>query len=101
MDSRDSDEIKYGFALIGTEDNIAVGNVRDTFKADWFSVENAGDRIIFEDSSGRKIVGDENSPTEHKLSKLNQNDEWRLRINSHVNGVGDTKLEIKEIQVTT
>ena len=101
VDSKDSHEIKYGFALIGTEDNIAVGNVRDTFKADWFSVENAGDRIIFEDSSGRKIVGDENSPTEHKLSKLNQNDEWRLRINSHVNGVGYTKLEIKEIQVTT
>lgn len=53
----------------------------------------------FEDSSGRKFVLDENSPTSHKLSELRPDDEWRLRINSHVNGMGYTKLEIKEIQI--
>ena len=99
VDSRDTDKTKYGVALIGTEDSIAVGNVRDQFKVDWFSVEKTGNKIIFEDSSGRKIISDDNSPTDHKLSDLNQNDQWRLRINSHVNGEGYTKLEIKEIQV--
>lgn len=99
VDSRDTYEIKYGIALLGTNDRIAAGNVRNKFKFDWFSVENTGREIIFADSSGRKIVTDENSPTEHKLSSLNQDDEWRLRINSHVNGKGYSKLAISEIQI--
>lgn len=99
VDSRDDYEIKYGIALLGTRDRIATGHTRDEFKFGWFTVENTGKEIIFEDSSGRKFVFDENTPTEHKLSDLNQSDEWRLRINSHVNGMGYTKLEISEIQV--
>jgi hypothetical protein len=99
VDSRDHGEIRYGIALIGTRDRIAAGHARDEFKFDWFSVENTGKQIIFEDSSGRRLVFDENSNTYHNLSDLNQDDEWRLRINSHVNGKGYTKLEIKEIQV--
>lgn len=101
VDSRDSYEIKYGIALVGTRDRIAAGHARSEFKLDWFTVENTGKEIIFEDSSGRKIVTDENSPTEQKLSILDRDDKWRLRINSHVNGMGYTKLEIKEIQINT
>ncbi len=99
VDSRDGYEIKYGIALFGTRDRIATGHTRNEFKFDWFSIENTGKEIIFEDSSGRRFVLDENSPTRQKLSILNKDDEWRLRINSHVNGKGYTKLEIKEIQV--
>lgn len=99
VDSRDSYEIKYGIALIGTRDRIAAGHARNTFKLEWFTVENTGKEIVFEDNLGRKIITDENSPTEHKLSELNRDDEWRLRINSHVNGKGFTKMEIKEIQI--
>lgn len=99
VDSRDDYEIKYGIALFGTRDRINTGHARDEFKFDWFSVENTGKEIIFEDSSGRKFILDENSPTRQKLSVLNQGDEWRLKINSHVNGKGYTKLEISEIQI--
>lgn len=99
VDSRDTYEIKYGIALLGTSDRIGAGHTRDEFKFSWFTVENTGKEIIFEDSSGRKIITDENSPTEHKLSELQPNDEWNLRINSHVNGKGYTKLEIKDIQI--
>lgn len=99
VDSRDDYEIKYGIALFGTRDRISTGHTRNQFKSEWFAVENTGKEIIFEDSSGRRFVLDENSPTEHKLSILNKDDEWRLRINSHVNGMGYTKLEIKEIQI--
>lgn len=98
VDSRDSYEIKYGIALIGTRDRIAIGHARSEFKFDWFTVENTGKEIIFEDSSGRKLVLDESSQTHQQLNVLNPKDEWSLRINSHVNGKGYTKLEIKEIQ---
>ena len=100
VDNKDDGEIRFGIALIGTRDRIALGNARNKFKFDWFSVENTGKEIIFEDSSGRKFALDKNTRTNHTLSELNQGDEWRLRINSHVNGKGYTKLEIKEIQVT-
>lgn len=99
VDSRDSYEIKYGIALIGTRDRITAGHARSEFKFDWFSVENTGKEIIFEDNLGRKLVFDKNTPSEHKLSDLNQDDEWKLRINSHVNGIGYTKLTISEVEI--
>lgn len=95
----DSKEAKYGIRCLGTRDSIIKGNIRETFKFKWFTVENTGKGIIFEDSSGFKLDLTQDLTTEHKLSSLDKNDEWRLRINSHVNGVGYSKLEISEIKI--
>lgn len=101
---------KYGFALFGSRDHVCPlsyrmqglctteeANVRDEFNFTWFSIENDGKDIIFEDSSGRSFSMNENTDTEHKFP--DRNVEWNLGINSHVKGEGSTSLKIKEIIV--
>ena len=95
----DSKETKYGVRCLGTRDSITRGNIREHFNFDWFTLENTGQGIIFNDSSGFKLDLTNDTQTEHKLTDLDKNDEWRLRINSHVNGIGYSKLEISEIQI--
>lgn len=95
----DNDETKYGLRVLGTRHNIIQGNTRNKFKFTWFSVENTGKSIIFEDSGGTRLTSDEIIVSSSKPSDLNPNDPWRLRINADVNGDGYAKLEIKEIRV--
>ncbi|MBI2057363.1 MAG: hypothetical protein HYT63_00025, partial [Candidatus Yanofskybacteria bacterium] len=96
----DNDETKYGMRLFGTRTGgITFGNTRNKFKYTWFSVENTGKSIILEDSYGGRSVVDESTVSAFKLSDLNSQDPWRLRINADVNGEGYAMLEIKEIRV--
>ena len=100
---------KAGIALLGSRDNVAQSdaprageNVRDEFKFEWFSVENTGDKIIIEDSSGRVIEenrGTEKSSSHNVFERLDSEKEWNIRINSHVKGEGETSLNVKEIIV--
>jgi len=99
---------KAGIALMGSRDNVAQSdapnageNVRNTFSFTWFTVENTGNEIIFEDSNGRIIrEGREtHKGSSQNVFDLNPNEEWNLRINSHVKGKGSTKLFIRKIEV--
>ena len=95
----DDKDTKYGMRLFGTRFNLVEGNIRSKFKFSWFSVENTGKSIVIEDSGGTRIVLDDSTVSSHKLSNLNPNVPWRLRITADVNGEGYAKLEIKEIRV--
>ncbi|MBI3412745.1 MAG: hypothetical protein HY051_01525 [Candidatus Aenigmarchaeota archaeon] len=95
----DSRGTKYGIRCLGTRHNIMQGNTREHFKFDWFIVENTGKGIIFEDSSGVKLDLTNDTKTAHSILSLDKTDTWRLRINSHVNGEGWSRLEINEIEI--
>jgi hypothetical protein len=98
---------KIGIALMGSRDNVAQSsaprageNVRDEFSFSWFSVENTGKEIIFEDSNGRVIIDDLQDRRNSRIyEELDDSEMWNLRINSHVKGVGETSLKIREIIV--
>ncbi|MBI4010049.1 MAG: hypothetical protein HY361_02545 [Candidatus Aenigmarchaeota archaeon] len=95
----DSKETKYGIRCLGTRHNLIQGNIREHFKFDWFTVENTGKGVIVEDSSGIKLDFIDDMTTEHSISSLDKNDKWRLRINSHVNGEGWSRVEINDIEI--
>lgn len=97
----DREGARFGVALLGTRDHIRAGNGRSEFKFTEFTIENTGQAIIFTDSSGRRIVSDAISETEHRLSDLKTDGEWRLGINSHTNGEGYTEVRIKAIEIAT
>jgi len=101
---------RYGVALFGNRDRTCPLSarlkgecttegvkVRDTFSWTWFTIENDGVNIIFEDSSGRTFILNESTDTEHKFPS--GDDEWYIGINSHVLGVGTTRLDIQKIEV--
>lgn len=95
----DSSSNRYGIALMGTRDRVVLPNVRSEYFFTEFSIENTENEIIFNDNTGREIRLDENSPTTHKLSDLNQNDKWYLIIQNHLHGTGESKLEIFSIEI--
>jgi len=98
---------KAGIALIGSRDHVAQfsgenENVRDSFNFEWFSVENTGETVIFEDSSGRSFSEDKDTdkPSSEKVfGGLDPNKEWVIRINSHVKGKGHTSIIFNKINI--
>jgi len=106
----DEDGDKQGIRVLGTRQNIEQGNTREKYKFSEFTIENTGEEIKFVDSTGFKFsyskdlkyITTEGGTEENKggvYGTVNLDQKWMLGINCHVNGEGDCKLEIKNIQV--
>ena len=101
---------RQGMRVLGTRHNIIQGNTRNEYNFTELTVEKTGEEIIVTDSTGFKISysKDFNYVTTDAgkelnrggdYGKLNQDQKWFLGINCHVNGEGNCRLNITEIQV--
>ena len=101
---------RQGMRVLSARQNIAQGNVKDNYQFTELTVESTDDEIIVTDSTGYTLSfdrefnyvtsgGERELNTGGNYGKLNQDQKWFLSINCHVNGEGNCKLDIKEIQV--
>lgn len=111
----DEDGNRMGMRVLGTRLNVVRGNDKKEYQFRGLTIENTGQEIILTDSTGFEIRyskdfyyvetldgGREENKGRYTYSpsgSLNQNQKWILGINCHVNGEGDCKLGVKEIQI--
>ena len=106
----DEDGDRQGIRVLGTRQNIEQGNTREKYKFSEFTIENTGEEIKFTDSTGFKFsyskdlkyITTEAGTEENKggvYGTVNLDQKWILGINCHVNGEGDCRLGVKEIQI--